>query len=50
MALMRHIVMIYSGKGLEHRVKEMIGQRPELVPLRDRTGHVDEDNGDWGCC
>ena len=50
MALMRHIVMIYPGKGLEHRVKEMIGQRPELVPLRDRTGHVDEDNGDWGCC
>ena len=30
-------------QGLEHRVKEIIGQRPQLLPLRDRTGHNDDD-------
>ena len=33
-------------QGLEHRVKEIIGQRPQLVPLRDRTGHNKDDDRD----
>ena len=36
------------NQGLEHRVKEIIGQRPQLLPLRDRTGHTK--SRAWGVC